>query len=70
MESIEVAKDTRLGSLVPLDRWTSDIKMANPSSICVFMFGGCDGLGFYVPWSTCVWFSLSLGSILIIYVAI
>ena len=67
MVSIEVAKDTQLGSLVPLNSWTiSDLKVASPSSIGVFMFGGYDGLGFYVPRSTCVWFSLSPSSILLI----
>jgi hypothetical protein len=46
MTSNEVAKDNRLGYLVPINSWTSNLKVANPSSICVFMFGGCGGLVF------------------------
>jgi len=41
MESNEVAKDNLPGSSFPLNSWTSDLKVANPSSICMFMFGGC-----------------------------
>jgi hypothetical protein len=63
----EVAKDNRLGYFVPINSWTSNLKVANSSLICVFMFGGCGGLGFSSLWYSCVKFSLSLGSILIIY---
>jgi hypothetical protein len=49
MASNEVANDNWLGSLVPLNSWTRDLKVVNPSSICVFMFGGCGGLGFSAP---------------------
>ena len=45
----EVDKDNSLGSLVPLNSWTSDLKVANSSSLYVFMLGGCGGLGFFEP---------------------
>jgi hypothetical protein len=64
MTSNEVAKDSHLGSLVPLNSFTSVLNVSNPSSICVFMLGGCGGLGFSSPWSTYGRFTLSLGSIL------
>jgi hypothetical protein len=48
MTSNEVA--SQVGSLVPLKSLTSDLKVANPSSIYMFMFGGCGGLGFSLPW--------------------
>jgi hypothetical protein len=70
MTSNEVVKDSQLGSLVPLKSLTSDLKVSNPSLICMFMFGGSGGLGFSSPWFSCGQFSLSLGSILIIFVAI
>jgi hypothetical protein len=70
MMSNEVAKDSQLGSLVPLKSFTSDLRVANPSSICIFIFVICGGLGFSLPWFACGWFSLSMDSILIIFVAI
>ena len=70
MESNEVAKDNLPGSSFPLNSWTSDLKVANPSSICMFMFGGCGGLGFSMPWCDCVGFSFFQGSIVIFSSAI
>jgi hypothetical protein len=49
LEGLPVPNDIWVGSLVPLKSLTSDLKVVNPSSICVFMFGGCSGFGFPVP---------------------
>jgi hypothetical protein len=67
MDDTMASNDTRLGSIVPLNSWTGYIKVLNSSSICVFMFGGCGGLGFFAPLCSCVGFSLFLGSIFIIF---
>ena len=56
MESNEVTNEIQLGSLVPLKSQTIDLKEVNPSSISMFMFGGCIGLGFYVPLCGCMGF--------------
>jgi hypothetical protein len=53
MTSNEVAKESRLGSMVPLKSFTSDLNVANPSSIYIFMFGGWGGLGFCSPLFSC-----------------
>ena len=65
MTSNEVAKDSWLVSLVPLKSLTSDLKVANPSSVSMFMFGGSVGLWFSSPRFSCGSFPLSLGSIFI-----
>jgi len=54
MTSNEVVNDNKIESLVPLKSWIIDLKEVNPSSICVFMFGSCGGLGFSVPLCGCV----------------
>jgi hypothetical protein len=46
MASNEVAKDTRLGSLVPLNSWTRDLKVLNPSSIVCLCLVVVVGWGF------------------------
>jgi hypothetical protein len=68
--SNEVAKDSWLVSLVPLKSLTGDLKVANPSSVSMFMFGGSGGLWFSSPWFSFGRFPLSLGSIFIIISAI
>jgi hypothetical protein len=52
----EVDKDNRLGYVVPINSWTSNLKVANSSLICVFMFGACGVLGFPSLWYSCVQF--------------
>jgi len=54
--SNEVANNNQLGCLVPLNSSTIDLKVVNPSSICVFMFGGRGELGFFMPLCACVVF--------------
>ena len=49
LASNDVANENHLGYHVPLNLWTSDLKVVNPSLVCLFMFGGCGGLGFSTP---------------------
>jgi hypothetical protein len=53
MESNKVTNDNWLGSLLLLKSRTIYLKEVNPSSFFVFMFGGCGGLGSFVPSCGC-----------------
>jgi hypothetical protein len=68
MMSNEVAKDSRLGSLVPLNHLQVILMYPTPHQF-MFMLGGCGGLGFS---SLVCWWAVYIvsGFHFIIYVAI